>query len=81
MVKLKPTIREGQLHLIDLAGSERFDRSGSASNKKLLREAQSINKSLSCLGNVMAQSEQGCTCTIPRLQTDAAAGKLTCRRL
>lgn len=49
----KPTIREGQLHLIDLAGSERLDRSGSASNKKLLREAQSINKSLSCLGNVI----------------------------
>ena len=49
----KPTIREGQLHLIDLAGSERLDRSGSADNKKLLREAQSINKSLSCLGNVI----------------------------
>jgi kinesin family protein C1 len=49
----KPTMREGQLHLIDLAGSERLDRSGSASDKKLLREAQSINKSLSCLGNVI----------------------------
>ena len=47
------TVRKGQLHLIDLAGSERLSISGSAKDPKLLKEAQSINKSLSCLGNVI----------------------------
>ena len=45
--------RTGQLHLIDLAGSERLSVSGSAKDSTLLKETQSINKSLSCLGNVV----------------------------
>ena len=45
--------RQGQLHLIDLAGSERLKISGSTKDPTLLKEAQSINKSLSCLGNVI----------------------------
>lgn len=43
---------EGALNLCDLAGSERLDRSGAATDAKRLRETQSINKSLSCLGDV-----------------------------
>ncbi len=46
-------VRHGCLHLIDLAGSERMAKSGSNEHPELLREAQSINKSLSVLGNVM----------------------------
>jgi kinesin family member C1 len=47
------TTRKGQLHLIDLAGSERLSVSGSAKDPKLLKETQNINSSLSCLGNVI----------------------------
>ncbi|CAM9160314.1 unnamed protein product [Chrysoparadoxa australica] len=43
---------QGVLHLVDLAGSERLSRSGAADDKKLLRETQAINKSLSCLADV-----------------------------
>lgn len=46
------TIVEGSLNLCDLAGSERLDRSGAASDAKRLKETQAINKSLSCLGDV-----------------------------
>ncbi len=46
------TIVEGALNLCDLAGSERLDRSGAASDAKTLRETQAINKSLSSLGDV-----------------------------
>jgi kinesin family member C1 len=42
----------GALNLCDLAGSERLDRSGAGADAKRLRETQSINKSLSCLGDV-----------------------------
>ncbi|KDP25433.1 hypothetical protein JCGZ_20589 [Jatropha curcas] len=41
----------GNLHLIDLAGSERVDRSEVTGDR--LREAQHINKSLSALGDVI----------------------------
>jgi kinesin family protein C2/C3 len=39
----------GKLHLIDLAGSERVSRSGVTGDA--MKEAQSINSSLSALGN------------------------------
>lgn len=45
--------RTGIVNLVDLAGSERLSKSGSDSNKELLKEATSINKSLSALGNVI----------------------------
>ncbi|EIW78847.1 kinesin-domain-containing protein [Coniophora puteana RWD-64-598 SS2] len=42
----------GCLNLVDLAGSERLDRSGAKGER--LKETQSINKSLSALGDVIA---------------------------
>lgn len=42
----------GKLHLVDLAGSERVSKSGADGAR--LKEAQSINKSLSALGDVIA---------------------------
>ena len=48
----KMSHRTSLLHLIDLAGSERLDKTGASGDR--LREAQSINKSLSALGDVIA---------------------------
>eukprot|EP00980_Cylindrotheca_fusiformis_P000370 scaffold91_cov127-Cylindrotheca_fusiformis.AAC.30 len=45
-------IVNGALNLCDLAGSERLDRSGAGADAARLKETQSINKSLSCLGDV-----------------------------
>ena len=42
----------GVLNLVDLAGSERLSRTGATGDR--LKEAQSINKSLSALGDVIA---------------------------
>uniref|UniRef100_A0A2C9WKI9 Kinesin motor domain-containing protein n=1 Tax=Manihot esculenta TaxID=3983 RepID=A0A2C9WKI9_MANES len=44
-------VLHGNLHLIDLAGSERVDRSEVTGDR--LREAQHINRSLSALGDVI----------------------------
>lgn len=49
---------DATLNLVDLAGSERLATSGSASNPARLREAQSINKSLSSLADVIAALAQ-----------------------
>lgn len=46
-----------QLSFVDLAGSERIKKSGSAGNQ--LKEAQSINKSLSALGDVISALSSG----------------------
>jgi kinesin family protein C2/C3 len=44
-------VSRSSLHLVDLAGSERIDRSEATGDR--LKEAQHINKSLSCLGDVI----------------------------
>ena len=46
----------GKLNLVDLAGSERVGRTGSTGDR--LKEAQSTNKSLSALGDVIQSLAQ-----------------------
>lgn len=46
------TVANGKLFLVDLAGSERLSKTGAEGQR--LKEAQSINKSLSALGDVIA---------------------------
>ncbi|KAL3461581.1 P-loop containing nucleoside triphosphate hydrolase protein [Aspergillus heterothallicus] len=48
---------EGTLNLVDLAGSERLSHSCATGER--LRETQNINRSLSCLGDVIAALGQG----------------------
>lgn len=48
---------EGTLNLVDLAGSERLSHSGATGER--LKETQNINKSLSCLGDVIGALGQG----------------------
>ena len=58
----KKTVR-GKLSLVDLAGSERADKTGG--NADRLKEGQSINKSLSALGDVMAALSEGGKAFVP----------------
>jgi len=53
----------GKLSLVDLAGSERQDKTGA--EKERLKEAQSINKSLLALGDVIAALSEGNAKFIP----------------
>lgn len=47
----------GTLNLVDLAGSERLTHSGATGDR--LKETQNINRSLSCLGDVISALGQG----------------------
>uniref|UniRef100_A0A7N0UG66 Kinesin-like calmodulin-binding protein n=1 Tax=Kalanchoe fedtschenkoi TaxID=63787 RepID=A0A7N0UG66_KALFE len=51
------TVSKGKLSFVDLAGSERIKKSGSSGDQ--LKEAQSINKSLSALGDVISSLASG----------------------
>lgn len=51
------SVARGKLSFVDLAGSERVKKSGSSGNQ--LKEAQSINKSLSALGDVISALSSG----------------------
>ena len=55
--------KTGQLHLIDLAGSEKVSKSGAAG--KRLEEAKNINKSLTTLGLVIYSLTDGKSAHIP----------------
>ena len=48
---------EGTLNLVDLAGSERLKHSGAEGDR--MKETQNINKSLSCLGDVIEALGRG----------------------
>ncbi|KAI9804085.1 MAG: hypothetical protein M1825_001486 [Sarcosagium campestre] len=48
---------EGTLNLVDLAGSERLSQSGATGER--LKETKNINRSLSCLGDVIGALGQG----------------------
>ncbi|CAJ2635980.1 unnamed protein product [Trifolium pratense] len=51
------SVARGKLSFVDLAGSERVKKSGSMGSQ--LKEAQSINKSLSALGDVISALSSG----------------------
>ncbi|XP_076396060.1 osmotic avoidance abnormal protein 3 isoform X2 [Megachile rotundata] len=55
--KTENTVKRGRLHLVDLAGSERQARTGATGDR--LKEAASINLSLSALGNVISALAAG----------------------
>lgn len=52
---------KGKLHICDLAGSERLNKSGAntTGDGSLLKETQNINSSLSTLSNVIERLQQG----------------------
>ena len=57
----------GLLNLVDLAGSERLSKSGAEGER--LRETQHINKSLACLGDVIAALAKGDSAHVPFRQS------------
>ncbi|KAG5682296.1 hypothetical protein PVAND_011656 [Polypedilum vanderplanki] len=57
------SIRKGKLNLIDLAGSERANKTGATGER--MKEATKINLSLSALGNVISALVDGKTKHVP----------------
>ncbi|KAK5069927.1 hypothetical protein LTR64_007891 [Lithohypha guttulata] len=55
--------KKGMLYLVDLAGSEKVGKTGATG--QTLEEAKKINKSLSCLGNVINALTDGKSSHIP----------------
>jgi len=56
-------VRRGKLHLVDLAGNERWDTCGPRMNSLHIKELTSINQSLHALGNcVQALSKSAGSC-------------------
>jgi kinesin family protein 5 len=55
--------KSGKLFLVDLAGSEKVKKTGAEGN--CLEEAKTINKSLSCLGNVINALTDGKSRFVP----------------
>lgn len=71
--------KTGKLFLVDLAGSEKIAKTGAEG--QTLKEAQQINKSLSCLGNVINALTDGKSQHIPyrdskltRVMTESLGG-------
>jgi hypothetical protein len=46
-------VKRAQINLVDLAGSERVAKTGNAVGSKEFKEGININKSLTCLGQVI----------------------------
>jgi len=71
-------VSNGKLTLVDLAGSERATKTGATG--QTLKEAQAINKSLSCLGNVISALTSGAAhvpyrdSTLTQLMRDCIGG-------
>lgn len=55
------TVRRSKLHLVDLAGNEKWDIFGPKMTKEHTKELTSINKSLSALGNCVQALTQSAT--------------------
>ncbi|KAF2456583.1 kinesin-like protein [Lineolata rhizophorae] len=63
---------EGVLNLVDLAGSERLAHSGATGDR--LKETQNINRSLSCLGDVIAALGAASSSSSGAKKADGGAG-------
>ncbi|KAL0483681.1 kinesin heavy chain [Acrasis kona] len=61
--KVSMDTKSGKLFLVDLAGSEKVKKTGAAGTR--LEEAKTINKSLSCLGNVINALTDGKSKFVP----------------
>eukprot|EP01084_Bolivina_argentea_P259748 438405_1 len=61
--RLTSSVATGKLSMVDLAGSERAGKSGATGEQ--LKEAQSINKSLSSLGDVISALTKANTKHVP----------------